>query len=149
MTNFTILLKTEISRLARKEVRAETEPLKKILAQKKAEILDLKRRLAHLESATKKHKGDISSASKDGIRGSKPEQAQGLRFRAAGLVSLRKRLGLTGADMAKLLGVSIQSVYHWESGKTKPRASQLVLIAQIRKLGKKGATERLNNEVGA
>ena len=149
MTNFTILLKTEISRLARKEVRAETEPLKKILAQKKAEILDLKRRLAHLESATKKHKSDISSASKDGIRGSKPEKAQGLRFRADGLVSLRKRLGLTGADMAKLLGVSIQSVYHWESGKTKPRASQLVLIAQIRKLGKKGAAERLSSEISA
>jgi len=147
MTNFTILLKTEISRLARKEVRAETEPLKQILAQKKAEILDLKRRLAYLEKVTQQAKSGIANASKGGIQGSKPEKAQGLRFRADGLVSLRKRLGLTGADMAKLLGVSIQSVYHWESGKTKPRAAQLVLIAQIRKLGKKGAAERLSNEV--
>jgi DNA-binding transcriptional regulator YiaG len=149
MTNFTILLKTEISRLARKEVRAETEPLKQILAQKKAEILDLKRRLAYLEKVTQQPKSDYVNVSKDGTRGSKSEKAQGLRFRADGLVSLRKRLGLTGADMAKLLGVSIQSVYHWESGKTKPRAAQLVLIAQIRKLGKKGAAERLNNEPSA
>jgi DNA-binding transcriptional regulator YiaG len=39
--------------------------------------------------------------------------------------------------MGKLLCVSAQSVYHWETGKTKPRASQLATIAAVRKLGKR------------
>jgi DNA-binding transcriptional regulator YiaG len=45
--------------------------------------------------------------------------------------------------MALLLGVSNQSVYHWETGKSKPRAAQLQAIAAVRKLGKKEVAERL------
>ncbi len=36
-----------------------------------------------------------------------------------------------------------QSVYHWEAGKTKPRASQLQAIAAVRKLGKRAVMARL------
>jgi DNA-binding transcriptional regulator YiaG len=45
--------------------------------------------------------------------------------------------------MAILLGVSNQSVYHWETGKSKPRAAQLQAIAAVRKLGKKEVAQRL------
>jgi DNA-binding transcriptional regulator YiaG len=57
---------------------------------------------------------------------------KGLRFRVGGFAALRKKLGLSAAEMAKLLGVSAQSVYHWETGKSKPRASQLQEIAAVR-----------------
>jgi len=66
-----------------------------------------------------------------------------LRFRAGGFASLRKKLDLTAAQMAQLLGVSPQSVYHWEIGKSRPRASQLPAISALRKLGKKQVMERL------
>ncbi|MDZ4073711.1 MAG: hypothetical protein U1E04_03055 [Hylemonella sp.] len=46
MANFASLLKTEISRIARKEIRAETEILKKASAQYRSDIAALKRRLA-------------------------------------------------------------------------------------------------------
>ena len=72
-----------------------------------------------------------------------PDDSNALRFRADGFASLRKKLGLSGNDMAKLLGVSNQSVYHWESGKSKPRAAQLAAIAAARKLGKKEAAAKL------
>lgn len=42
--------------------------------------------------------------------------------------------------MGKLLGVSAQTVYHWDTGKTKPRASQLQAISAARKMGKKAVT---------
>jgi DNA-binding transcriptional regulator YiaG len=45
--------------------------------------------------------------------------------------------------MALLLGASKQSVYHWETGKSKPRAAPLLAIATVRKLGKKQVAERL------
>jgi DNA-binding transcriptional regulator YiaG len=67
-----------------------------------------------------------------------------LRFRAGGFATLRKRLGLSAEAMGKLLGVSGQSVYHWESGKASPRSSQLPAIAAVRKLGKREAQARLS-----
>ncbi|MBU3710747.1 MAG: helix-turn-helix transcriptional regulator [Limnohabitans sp.] len=56
---------------------------------------------------------------------------------------LRKKLGISAAEMGQLLGVSAQSVYHWETGKTKPRASQLAAIAAVRKLGKRAVAAKL------
>lgn len=146
MTNFTALLKTEISRLARKEARAEIEPLKKIIAQHKSELSEMKRRLVDLEKVTKKLTTGTRNSPQVGLGSVEPEKTQGLRFRTDGFASLRKKLELSGAEMAKLLGVSIQSVYHWESGKTKPRAAQLAAIAAIRKLGKKEITLRLGKD---
>jgi len=61
----------------------------------------------------------------------------------AGFAALRKKLGLSATDMGKLIGVSGQSVYHWETGKTKPRASQLQAIAAVRKMGKRAIAAKL------
>lgn len=139
MPNLAALLKSEISRIARKEVRAETQAFKKASAQYRSDIAALKRRVASLESTLKK-------LDKTGSRSRKaaeePTQSP-LRFRVDGFATLRKKLGLSAADMARLLGVSAQSVYHWESGKSKPRAGQLAAIAQVRKLGKREAAARL------
>ncbi|MFM6992100.1 MAG: helix-turn-helix domain-containing protein [Rhodoferax sp.] len=60
-----------------------------------------------------------------------------------GFAALRKKLGLSAADMGKLLGVSAQSIYHWETGKTKPHASQLAAISAVRKMGKKEVASKL------
>ena len=56
---------------------------------------------------------------------------------------MRKKLDLSAAEMGQLLGVSGQSIYKWEQGKARPRASQLQQIAQVRTLGKRQARERL------
>ncbi|MBU3710921.1 MAG: helix-turn-helix transcriptional regulator [Limnohabitans sp.] len=54
-----------------------------------------------------------------------------------------KRYVFPAAEMGQLLGVSAQSVYHWETGKTKPRASQLAAIAAVRKMGKRDVAAEL------
>ncbi|MFW7526647.1 helix-turn-helix transcriptional regulator [Vibrio ostreicida] len=46
---------------------------------------------------------------------------------------LREEKGVTQADMGKSVKASAKTVMNWESGKTEPKASELVLIA--RKLG--------------
>jgi len=144
MSSFADQLKAEIARIARKEVRAETRALKKANAQYRTDIAALKRRLADAERAMARlAKGTGKAASKGAAPQAQPSPAQGLRFRVAGFASLRKKLGLSAADMGKLLGVSAQSVYHWETGKSRPRASQLAAIAAVRKLGKREVTARL------
>jgi DNA-binding transcriptional regulator YiaG len=139
MTNFAAQLKVEISRIARKEVRAETRGFKKASAQYRSDIAALKRRVVSLEAS-------LSKLNKLSKRKQEPDiEADGpaLRFRADGFVSLRKKLALSAAEMAKLLNVSAQTVYHWENGKSKPRSAQLSAIAQVRKLGKRDAAAML------
>ena len=144
MSSFADQLKSEIARIARKEVRAETRVLKKANAQYRTEIAALKRRLVEAERALARLAKD---AGKSGGRSKKADKeaspAQGLRFRVAGFASLRQKLGLSAAEMGKLIGVSAQSVYHWETGKSRPRAAQLASIAAVRKLGKREVIERL------
>ena len=71
------------------------------------------------------------------------DKPNALLFRADVFASLRKKLGLSGTEMVKLPGVSNQSVYHLESGKTKPRAAQLLAIAAVRRLGKNEVAKKL------
>ena len=140
MSNFAAQLKTEISRIAKKETRAQAAVLKKAQATHRAEIADLKRRIASLEAVVRRLGKTPALATPPAKQEDEP---QGLRFRADGFASLRKKFGVSAAQMALLLGVSNQSVYHWETGKSKPRAAQLQAIAAVRKLGKKEVTQRL------
>lgn len=139
MANIASFLKSEISRLARKEIRAEIEGLKKASAQYRSDIAALKRRLTEQDRLISQLRKSKPAAAAKGTDDSPP-----LRFRADGFASLRKKLGLSAADMGKLLGVSLQTVYHWERGQSKPRSAQLKAIAEVRKLGKRGAIVRLN-----
>jgi len=141
VTTFADQFKSEISRLAKKEVRAETQALKKASSQYRGEIAALKKRVVSLEQQLKMlSKGAGSRKAPEVLV---DQGGSTLRFRAEGFASLRKRLGISAADMGRLLGVSLQSVYHWEAGKTRPRASQLAAIATVRKLGKRAVEARL------
>ncbi|MDP2035180.1 MAG: helix-turn-helix transcriptional regulator [Polaromonas sp.] len=140
MPNIASVLKEEIARVARKEVRSDTQPLKKSSASHRSDIAALKRRIAALEQMVKrlgKQAGAKTAAPDAG------PPAGSFRFSASGLMAQRKRLGLSAAEAGKLLGVSDQSVYKWENGKTRPRASQFAAIAALRGMSKKQAAARL------
>ena len=122
MSSFADQLKSEIARIARKELRAETRALKKANAQHRADIAALKRRLAEAERAMARlSKGAGKAASRAADTPEQASVAEGLRFRVAGFANLRKKLGLSAADMGRLLGVSAQSVWRppsqsWRTG---------------------------------
>lgn len=144
MPNIAAAFKEEITRLARKELRANTDSLKKAVASYRSEIAALKRRMQALERQVAKgsQKGAAAAPADEA------EESQSLRFRPEGLKKHRQRLGLSAADVAKILGVSGLSVYKWEGGKTRPRAKQLQSIAQLRRMGKKEAAKRLEDLAG-
>jgi DNA-binding transcriptional regulator YiaG len=141
MSTFAHQLKNEIARIAKKEVRAETQAIKKTSIAYRGEIAALKRRIAGLEAQVKKLSKGAGRAKV--LETAEEDSGAALRFRVAGFAALRKKLGISAADMGKLLGVSAQSVYHWETGKTKPRASQLAAISALRKMGKKAVAAKL------
>ena len=145
MPNIASALRSEISRVARKEVRVETEALKKSSVQQRAHIATLRRQVLALERDLKRVRKAAPAASRAAAAptaGGDGGEA-GLRFRSAGLASLRRKLGLSAKDMGALIGVSGLSVYKWESGKVRPRAAQLQAIAAVRGIGKRAAAQRL------
>ncbi len=66
-----------------------------------------------------------------------------VRFTAKGLRSQRKRLGLSAAEYAKLVGVTSQAIYQWERETAHPRKKQIAILAALRGIGKKEALARL------
>jgi DNA-binding transcriptional regulator YiaG len=140
MTNIATVLKNEIARVARKEVRAETQGLKKSVAAYRTEIVALKRRMEALEKEVRRlGKGNAKAnpvAPAD-------EEAPPQRFSAKGLATQRRRLGLSAADCGLLVGASGLSIYKWEAGQARPRAKFLAAVAALRTLGKKDAAARL------
>ena len=139
--NIAAVLKSEIVRLARREARNETKALKKAAAGYRSEIVLLKRRLLELEKQARQRGKSQQAAAREPE--TRDDEALKLRFSAKGMVAQRRRLGLSASDLGLLLGASGQSVYNWESGQVRPRASQLPAIAALRKLGKREAVSRI------
>lgn len=137
--NIAAVLKNEISRVARKEVRSETQQLKKSVVHYRAEIAALKRRLAELERAAKRER---KAPGKPAVMES-AEKPQRMTFSASGLAAQRKKLGLSANELGALVGVTGQSIYKWEQGKAKPRSAQLMALRALRTLGKKAVAARL------
>lgn len=140
MPNIGSLLRDEIVRLSRRETRGQVAVARKATAQHRRDIAALKRQIAVLERQVKA----LSRRSRKGAAApTAPENAEKLRFVAKGLRSHRARLGLSAGDFGRLIGVSANSVYAWESGKTSPRRDQVAKIAAVRALGKREAAQRL------
>lgn len=136
MASIGALLKDEITRLARKETKAQLEPLRLASARYRGEIAALKRDVADLRR-------QLAQASKQAKVHAKPVDDTKLRFQAKGLKSHRQKLGLSAAEYGQLAGTSAQSIYNWEAGKTVPRQSQVQALAALRGLGKREAAQRL------
>jgi DNA-binding transcriptional regulator YiaG len=136
--NFAAALKAEISRIASKELRAKTEAMRKVAVGHRREIAVLKKRVRILERQAKSANKKAAPADRSG-----EGAGRHLRFSANRLATQRKKLGLSAANFAALLGVSPLSIYKWESGKTRPRRAQLESIAAARNIGKREAMARL------
>ncbi len=140
MTTFANALKDEVRRLARKEIRAQTGRTAKAVAQYRREIARLKRQLRDQE----RRLALMSKQTQRSTVSAAPENEDiGLRFSSRSVKAQRRRTGLSAADYGKLVGVSPLTIYHWESGKSRPRASQFAALVSVRGLGKREARARL------
>ena len=133
-------MRDEITRLSRKESRVQINSTKRATASHRKDIALLKRQVTQLERQVK-----ALTRRAAGTLAAPPVTAGATKFRfvAKGLRSQRARLGLSAADFGKLIGVSAQSIYNWESEKARPRAAQIARVAQLRIMGKREARAEL------
>ena len=143
MANIASVMKDEISRISRKEIKSEVSTLRKSSSQYRSDIAALKRRVVALEQQLSRVLK--STAAKSDVE--VPAEAQSKqRFTAKGFKSLRNRLGLSAESAGALIGVAPQTIYNWEAGKSSPRASQLERIVHLKGMGKRDVAAVLNQQ---
>lgn len=138
-------LKSEITRVARKELKGELLSLRKIATAHRSEIAALKRQVKTIASELKAVQRASKPIAKDLTITDGQDKPSRIRFSAERFGALRSKLGLTQSEMAKVLGASALSVHKWESGAVQPRAAQMQKISSAMKLGKREASALLQN----
>ena len=142
MSNILKELKAEISRLARKEARAIVSPVKKVSAFYRGLIASLRKQVTALQ----KEVASLRRFVPDSERVLANAAPQG-RFwiTGKGIRAMRRKMGLTQAKFAKLVGVSVPTVVNWEGtkGKLNLRKAAAVALRGLRGKGKREVAEML------
>lgn len=128
-------------RVAKREANAKVRPLEK-------KIKELKLAGRQMQRIVDRQQKEIIALSKnitkeDKIQPLPPETLEKSRLSPKLISVLRKKLKLSRHEFAKLLGASVNSVFLWESGKSKPSPAYRAKIISVRKLGKRKIREML------
>ena len=140
MTNIAVTFRQEITRLARREIRSQTQGLRRASAQFRRDVAGLKRRASELKSEVTRLERRIG---KEVAPQMTEADTAKVRFTAKGVISKRRSLGISAADFGRLAGVTGHTIYKWEHGTSRPRKAQLSALGSIRRLGKTEARARL------
>jgi DNA-binding transcriptional regulator YiaG len=139
MPNIAAVLKDEICRLAKKEVKAQVGKTQKASAQYRRDIANLKR----IVSQQEKEINLLKKQTQQNQPQAEEESAENIRFSAKSVKAQRSRLGLSALDYGKLVGVSPLTIYSWEHGNSRPRKAQLAMLIAVRGIGKREALLKL------
>ena len=139
------IIKSEILRLAKREIRKISVPLgkdvrllKSTVSQLRKTVVGLERFAAQQESQLRKEKVLLEAP---------PEEVKVSRFSPRLIQSLRKHLGITQKELAILAEVTVGAIHQWESGIFVPRAQKKSVLVALRKLGRR-EVRRLLEEKG-
>lgn len=136
--------RAEVARLARKEIRSLCGPMTHDVRRLRRTVARLGRTVASMERIAKRW-ADEMQARKADLK--VPEQEVESARLSPGLIrKLRKRLGLSQAQLGTLVGVSTLSVGLWENGKTSPRGANRTALVALRKLGKRDVRKILDQK---
>ena len=126
------IIKSEIIRLAKREMHKVSIPLKRDVRLLKNMISPLRKSVLSLERFAAQKQKELSNRE---IRlEAPPEEIKQSRFSPRLLQSLRKRLGITQRELAILAGVTVGAAHLWETGKFRPKDNKMGVLVALRKL---------------
>jgi len=128
-------LKSEIARLARKEMRATYLPLARDVRRLKRTVSALRKTVAVL--AKLRAELQAQRTAERARLAAAPEEVKVAHLSPGLIKKLRKRLGITQGELATLVGVSASAVGFWEYGKAKPEGHNREALVALRKLGRR------------
>jgi DNA-binding transcriptional regulator YiaG len=128
------IIKSEIQRLAKREVRDSSFPLRRKVRAMKLKLSSLSKNFAILDRLAKEL---IRREERKGLKLEiTPEEVKALRITPNRIRNLRKKLGVSQRKLAILAGVSNNAVALWEKGNSKPSADNQAVLMAIQKWGK-------------
>src|SRR5512139_2926257 len=138
------VLRAEIMRISRREARIATAGVREAKIKLTKTVADLKRKIAKLQGENKW----LVAVEKKRLAQKLqvvPEAPKKARLTSKGIRRLRRKLGLSQATFAKLLGASTQTVHMWETkdGPLRLRGNTLAAVLSAREMGAREAKRRL------
>ena len=127
-------IKSEIQRLAKREVRSTFRPLRKEVWGLKLKLSNLIMNFTVLNRVAKEISKTKSTEPK--LEAS-PEEVKASRLTPNRIRGLRKKLGISMRELGILTGSSLSAVLSWEKGKFKPRGDKKAALVALRKFRKR------------
>ena len=127
--------KSEIIRLARKQMRAAYLPLARDVRRLKRIVSALRRTVAPLKVLGTELQAQRTAEM--ALLQATPEEVKAARISPLLIRKLRRRLGISQGEMAALVGLSAGAVAFWEQGRSRPRGRGKEALVALRKLGRR------------
>jgi len=137
-------IKSEIQRLAKREVRATLLPLKREARTMRISLSKLSRTFSTLQRFSRENMKEVKPK-----LAATPEEVKASRFTPGRIRNLRQKLGISQRELGILTEVTLGAVGSWEKGKFKPRGEKKAALVALRKLGKRDIKKILAEKAGA
>ncbi len=134
------IIKAEIMRLAKREVRAVFRPLKREVWQMSTKLSNLSKGLASLNRMAKEL--HLEEKAKPKLEAT-PEEVKVSRLTPERISRLRKKIGISQRELGILTGASIGAILSWEKGKFRPKGEKKAALVALRKLKKREVKKML------
>jgi DNA-binding transcriptional regulator YiaG len=138
------IIKSEIVRLSKREVRKISLPLGRDVRMLKGIVSKIRKTVQGLERLAAQQQARLGKEKI--ILEATPEEVKVSRFSPRLIRSLRKRLGITQEELATLAGVTVGAVHQWETGHFQPREEKKGVIVALRKSGRREVREILEEK---
>jgi DNA-binding transcriptional regulator YiaG len=137
MAKIETAIKDAIQRGARKHARDAVSPLRRETRRLRRLVRDLRAEVAALRARAdawqrERARPQVSEA-----------EARAARLSPRLIRTLRARLALTQAQIARLVGVSGAAVVQWERGRSSPAGGNRARLVALRRLGRREARRQL------
>ena len=138
------IIKSEIVRLARREIRKISVRLGRDVRFLKSGVSQLRKTVLTLQRITASQQKELEKGKTP--LGATPEEVKESRFSSRLIGSLRRRLGITQKELAILTGVSVGAAHLWEIGQFKPSMKKKAVMVALRKLGRREVRKLLEEK---
>ena len=146
MAKIESIIKSEIQRLAKHEVRSVYRPLRKEVWGMKLKLSNLIKNFAVLDRLAK----GISKAKSTELKlAASPDEVKASRLTPERIAGLRKKLGISQRELGLLVGATTGAVLSWEKGKFKPQGEKKAALVALRKVRKRDVRKMLAEKAGS
>jgi len=137
------VLRSEVARLARKQVHAACQPLAREVRRLKRVVAELSRTVRPLAGVAREFEARRAEDARSALQAA-PSEVERARISPGLIRKLRKRLAISQAELARLMGVSSPAVAFWERGRSRPSEENKSALVALRRLGRRDVRRRLD-----